>query len=134
MLTITPEPRLEARCASSGSCSPKKRRKIGSLSSGWRGVRISFEVKMFTTEGIARCTASWYDALAAARRRAAARRAGGDRAIGAPPRAGSHSGRNVETTNSSATAIGRRLREDEPEPTHGERAQVYENSLENISA
>ena len=31
---ITPEPRLEARCASSGSCSPKKRRKIGSFSSG----------------------------------------------------------------------------------------------------
>jgi len=58
VLTMTPEPRLEARCASSGSCSPKKRRKIGSFSNGCFGERISFEVKMFTTEGVARCTAS----------------------------------------------------------------------------
>jgi hypothetical protein len=58
VLTITPEPRLVARLASSGNWSPKKRRKIGSLSSGWRGERISFEVEMLTTEGVARWTAS----------------------------------------------------------------------------
>jgi hypothetical protein len=53
VLTITPEPRLEARA--SGTWSPKKRRNTGSLSSGWRGA--SFDVKMFTTDGVARCTA-----------------------------------------------------------------------------
>src|SRR5690348_9066258 len=100
---MTPEPRLEARCASSGSCSPKNRRKRGSLRSGCRGERISLEVKMLTTDGVARRTASLYDS---------ARSAAGE--VGALPCTmgtetlvfvGSHSGRKVDTTNSTATAI-----------------------------
>src|SRR5256885_14620400 len=52
-LTITPEPRLAARCGSSSRRSPKKCRNKGSSRNGWRGVLISLLVKMFTTEGTA---------------------------------------------------------------------------------
>ena len=49
--------RAQAGALFSRSSSPKKRRSIGSFSGGLRGTRTSFEVKMFTTEGIALCTA-----------------------------------------------------------------------------
>src|SRR3954466_14087587 len=100
---MTPEPRLDARCASSGSWSPKKRRKSGSLSSGCRGERISLEVKMLTTDGVARRTASLYES--GARVVAAAVAAVLSITVtGAVALDGSHSGRNVETTKSTATA------------------------------
>src|SRR5437763_14637148 len=100
---MTPEPRLEARCASSGSWSPKKRRNTGSLSSGWRGERISFEVDTLTTEGVARCTASLYEAT----RELDTSIVGALRLnAGAPAdRAGSRSGPNVLTTKNTATTI-----------------------------
>src|SRR6185503_2408832 len=60
---------------------------------------------MFTTEGAARCTASWYEPMRTA--------VGSGPVVGAccttatcePTRDGSHSGRKVETTNSAATAM-----------------------------
>src|SRR5690606_6215781 len=107
---MTPEPRLAARCASSGSWSPKKRRKSGSFSSGWLGARISLDVKMLTTEGLARWTAAWKEVARTAGDTGSAagggalKGAGGASAGTGPPRWGSQSGRNVATTNSAATA------------------------------
>src|SRR5436853_2854550 len=100
---MTPEPRLDARCASSGSWSTKKRRNTGSLSSGWRGERISLEVDTLSTEGVARCTASLYEAT----RELDTSSAGALwlNAGAAAERTGSHSGRNVLTTKSTPTAI-----------------------------
>src|ERR1043165_163826 len=56
---------------------------------------------MFTTAGIARCTAALYDTVVGA---LAAGGAAGAATLGMPAREGSHSGRNVEITNSTATA------------------------------
>src|SRR3989442_2977116 len=66
-LTITPEPRLAARCGSSSRRSPKKCRNRGSSRNGWRGVLISLLGKMFTTEGTAFLTALLHDAARARR-------------------------------------------------------------------
>src|SRR5688572_787788 len=102
---MTPEPRLEARCDSAGCCSPKKRRNTGSLSSGWRCVRTSLLVKMFTTDGVARRTASLYEPMLATVGSGPAEGAWWITGAAAEPlRAGSHSGRKVETTNRIATA------------------------------
>src|SRR5688572_25197598 len=125
---MTPEPRLEARCASSGSCSPKKRRKIGSLSSGWRCERISFEVKMLTTEGAARCTASWYEPTRTAVGSGPVVAACCTTASGAPARVGSHSGRKVETTNRTATATVAACAK-MSQRRYIEETRVYKNSL-----
>src|SRR3954466_16281238 len=125
---MTPEPREDARCASSGSWSPKKRRNTGSLSSGWRGERISLEVETLTTEGVARCTASLYEAT----RELETSSAG---ALWLKPgaaleRAGSQSGRNVVTTNSTATAIVVACEKMSQSRAMGA-CLVYKNPLEN---
>ena len=104
-LTITPEPRLIERCVSSPNWSPKKRRNSGSLSSGLRCACTSFDVKMLTTAGVARPTASWKDSGRADGG------AAGDCLTGTLTvatggttvmRDGTQSGRSVETTNSTA--------------------------------
>src|SRR4029078_1893413 len=128
LLTITPEPRLDARCASSGSCSPKKRRKSGSLRSGCRGERISLEVKIFTTHVGARRTAPLED-----RARSAAGALGPLLCTMGTVTfvfAGSHSGRKVDTTNSMATGnVAARAKISQRRSSVG--APVYGNFLQN---
>jgi hypothetical protein len=85
---------------------------------------------MFTTDGIARCTAALYESGAGA---LALGVVVGTETIEAPPREGNHSGRNVETTNSAATATVVACAKMSQSRRMGRR-EVYENSLENISA
>src|SRR5262245_37522639 len=91
---MTPEPRLVV------FSSPMKRR--SSCSGELRGSFTSFEVEMFTTEGIAFFTAAWCES---ARSEAGTGPAGASCCSTATcgMREGSHSGFSVETTNSAAT-------------------------------
>src|SRR6266850_880377 len=112
---------------SSDNCSPKKRRNTGSLSNGWRDERTSFDVEMLTTDGDARRTASLYEAVC------------GEDVVGGALcrigagalRGGSHSGRKVETTKSTATATVAACAKMSQRRSIRGGGQLYENLLEN---
>src|SRR6187401_3467673 len=105
-LTITPEPRLEARRLCDSNRSPKKRRNTGSSIRGWEDILISLLVKTFTTDGMAFCAATLkLPALGIPSGIGVGATASFIVTMVPPPAGdfhGSSSGLSVETTNSAA--------------------------------